>query len=358
MSHPPCVQLVFTSKHAALREALSAVVYIGDTVWVANDETTHLERFSADGTDGQGNPVFSRHTRFALTDYLDLPAGENSEVDTEGLAYQDGYLWLIGSHSLTREKPDGKDDAEKVFRQLATVNQEGNRYLLARLPLDDQFTPQTTLQLGHTLRHAARLQGDANGNVLTEALGNDPHLQTFLNIPGKDNGLDIEGLAVSGERVFLGLRGPVLRGWACILELQLVEDANDPALLNLSPIGENGLLYRKHFLKLDGLGVRDLCVDEDDLLILAGPTMSAGGAERVYRWRGGANPQQESAVDGKELRAVLEIPVSDDDHAEGICLFPAGNGKPDLLLVYDPAANKRLPNKKTVNADLFPLDAD
>ncbi len=356
MSHPQYVQIVFSSKYAELREALSGVVHSGDTLWVVNDETTHLERFSADGTDAHGNPLFSNHTRFAVADYLDLPAGDGKEIDTEGLACQDGWLWFIGSHSLTREKPDGKDAVEKVFRQLSTVSREGNRFLLARLPLDDQHTPQTTLQQGQTLRHAARLQGDANGNDLTQALANDPHLQAFLNIPCKENGLDIEGLAVNGERVFLGLRGPVLRGWACILELQPVEDAHDPALLRLSPIGENGALYRKHFLKLDGLGVRDLCVDGDDLLILAGPTMSAEGAERVYRWRGGANPQQESAVEGKELRAILEIPVSEDDHAEGICLFSTSDGKTDLLVVYDPAADSRLPDKKTVNADLFVLD--
>ena len=40
-------------------------------------------------------------------------------------------------------------------------------------------------------------------------------------IPGKDNGIDCEGLAVAGDRVFIGLRGPVLRGWAMIIELQV-----------------------------------------------------------------------------------------------------------------------------------------
>src|SRR5918999_1164596 len=44
-------------------------------------------------------------------------------------------------------------------------------------------------------------------------------LQGPLSLPAfgmkkVDQEIDIEGLAVSGERVFLGLRGPVLRGWA------------------------------------------------------------------------------------------------------------------------------------------------
>lgn len=356
MSHPNQVHIIFSSRRAKLREALSGVVHVGDTLWVVNDETTYLERFSLKGKDADGSPVFANHTRFPLADYLDLPDTTDQEVDAEGLAFADGYLWVVGSHSLTREKPDDKADAETAFRQLATLNRAGNRYLLARIPLDAHQTPRSQIPQGNITLQAALLRGDRNGNELTEALRNDPHLQAFLVIPGKDNGLDIEGLAVNGQRVFLGLRGPVLRGWACILELQPLADATDPTLLRLAPIGPDGQLYRKHFLKLDGLGIRDLCVHGEDILILAGPTMSAEGAERIYRWQGGANPQQESAVDGKTLRLVRELPVSEDDHPEGICLFPASNDKPDLLVVYDPAERSRLPDKKTVTADLFQLD--
>jgi hypothetical protein len=46
-------------------------------------------------------------------------------------------------------------------------------------------------------------------------LAEDPHFEGFIRtkvIPGKDNGFDSEGLAVADDRVFIGLRGPVLRG--------------------------------------------------------------------------------------------------------------------------------------------------
>ncbi len=49
-------------------------------------------------------------------------------------------------------------------------------------------------------------------------------------IPGKDNGFDIEGLAVREDRLLLGLRGPVLRGHAFVLELSLEQDGKDLAL--------------------------------------------------------------------------------------------------------------------------------
>ena len=45
---------------------------------------------------------------------------------------------------------------------------------------------------------------------LLEALAHDPHLAPFLSLPAKDNGFDLEGLAVLGKRVFLGLRGGCL----------------------------------------------------------------------------------------------------------------------------------------------------
>lgn len=365
MSQPRSIQISFASKHAKLREALSAVVCIGKTLWAANDETTSLERFIAVASDASDTPQYGTHQHIPLSDYLHLPIPpkddeEGEEVDLEGLAYADGYLWLAGSHSLARSKPDNDDPPEKALRQLAEIKRSGNRFLLARIPTT--LNGHGVCELHRSIRKAgvphtaARLQGGISSNELTAALRYDPHLQPFLDLPGKDNGLDIEGLAVKGQQVFLGLRGPVLRGWACILELYPVTDANNPALLKLMPLGPNGQPYRKHFLKLDGLGVRDLCVHNDDLLILAGPTMSAEGPMRLYRWRDGTNPKEESVVDSKALRLLLELPVSDDDHPEGICLYPPDSDKPELLMVYDPAARCRLPDRKTVIADLFPLE--
>jgi hypothetical protein len=63
-------------------------------------------------------------------------------------------------------------------------------------------------------RRALRLKGDAQSNLLTRALADDPHFGPYMAIPGKDNGFDIEGLAVDGHHLLLGLRGPVLRSWS------------------------------------------------------------------------------------------------------------------------------------------------
>jgi hypothetical protein len=344
------------SAYPVVRDALSAVIPIGDTLWLANDETTHLERLILQGEDCDGNPQYGDHTHIDLHAYLQLPiaAGEkNSEIDVEGLDYHDGYLWLVGSHSLKRKQPPQGESVDKAIRKLAKLERDANRYLLARIPVAVEEgiatlqAPAAQLPIHHK-----------TGNPLLAALHDDPHLGDFLAIPGKDNGFDIEGLAVVGQRLFLGLRGPVLRGWAVILEVEVAE-GDDPSTLQLANIGADERPYRKHFLQLGGLGVRDLCVQGDDLLILAGPTMSLDGPVTVHRWQGGAIPEGESLVAAEHLPVVLDVPYGQgDDHAEGMCLFQRGDGGTALLVVYDSAASHRKQGKTTVSADLFPLDAD
>ena len=323
-------------KDKKLRDGLSAVVQIGDTLWVANDEALSLERLSRQrGTTG-GEIRYADHRQFPLHEFLQLPMppaadGKIEEADIEGLDYQDGYLWLVGSHSLKRDQPKQENSIEKNTKRLAKVSRDGNRFLLARIPLAEatQSLERTVEQDGHS-RTAARLRGDANGNALTEALATDEHLGPFLAIPGKDNGFDIEGLAVAGDRIFVGLRGPVLRGWALILELALEEQ--DPSTLTLKPIGPEGRPYRKHFLDLRGLGVRDLCVQGDDLLILAGPTMALAGPLTIFRWPGGARLDRESLVFSEALPKVLKLPFGTrqnggQDQAEGLTLFAPNGGE-------------------------------
>ena len=52
-------------------------------------------------------------------------------------------------------------------------------------------------------------------------LRKDPVLGPFVGLPSKENGLDIEGLAVRGDTVLLGLRGPVIRGYALVVRLEM-----------------------------------------------------------------------------------------------------------------------------------------
>lgn len=350
------------NKRKALRDGLSVLVQVGNTLWVANDETISLERLSRQSRDpANATYHYCEHTQFALNDYLKLPVPptdnpeDMEEADLEGLDYNDGYLWLVGSHSLKRSKPDEDKPVRENLKQLGKVISDGNRFLLARIPLvEETHTLKKTVEQDGKKRTAAQLHGNDKRSALTVALADDKHLKSFLTIPGKDNGFDIEGLAVTSDRVFIGLRGPVLRGWAVILELELKE--ND-STLKLKKIGSNNRLYRKHFLDLDGLGIRDLTVWGSDLLILAGPTMALDGPVTIFRWKGGAHPKEEGLIAGDSLEKVMDVSYGQRaDHAEGMTLFSASGSEVDsVLIVYDSASESRKTGTNTVKADIFAL---
>jgi hypothetical protein len=353
-----------------LRDGLSVALRMGRTLWLANDETVSLERLTLEDKDSTGRSSFTRdHRQYRLHDFLHLPLpphgdspGQINEADIEGLACDGKYLWLTGSHSLRRKRPKPDDGARKAHKRLCAVEADGNRYLLARIPVAaDGEAPGIHTLLKETgrkdrLRTAAMLRGDAHGNELTALLADDPHFGPFLAIPGKDNGFDIEGIAVAGKHLLLGLRGPVLRGWAAILEIAPVDDA-EAGWMRLGPVDADGQMLRKHFLDLGGLGIRDLCVQGDDLLILAGPTMDLDGPVHVYRWAGGALAQRDAAVPADRLERVLALPYGEGvDHPEGITLFHDKPGAGDeLLVVYDSASPARQIGESTVLADVFAL---
>jgi hypothetical protein len=124
-------------------------------------------------------------------------------------------------------------------------------------------------------------------------------------------------------------------------------------VLELIPLDDDGAVYRTHFLDLDGLGVRDLCPDGADLLVLAGPSMDLDGPVRVYRWRGALDGSAPPRIARAPMVSrELDLPFGDgDDHAEGIGLLDGRR----LLVVYDSPAPARLIEPGTVLADIVPL---
>ncbi|MBH8563556.1 DUF3616 domain-containing protein [Nostoc sp. CENA67] len=345
------VSLTFADSFKEHRENLSGLLLTPDShLWLGSDETSTIERLSLVDTE-----KFTGHQEFRVAEFIDLPAPEDQEIDIEGLAYADYYLWLVGSHSYKRKKPKpGNNDKKNIIR-LTKIESELNRYILGRIPLVNGklFSSCPHPQNPDVQLSAAKLEVTSQGNLLMEALANDPHLSSFIKaaIPGKDNGFDIEGLAIYQNSIFLGLRGPVVRGWAMIMEIEL-EDSK-PGLMKLRKIGEDNKGYKKHFIWLNGLGIRDLLVQGEDLLILAGPTMDLDGPVQVYRLKNGVH-LSENVLNNPEV--IQEIPYGNrDDHAEGMTLFEDVIGEPSLLVVYDSPAKARLVDDSSVLADVFRL---
>jgi hypothetical protein len=326
------------------RENLSAVAAHGATLFAADDENPAICRLIAEG-DGY------RHLgTTSLADLVaDLPGGADGEMDIEGLAVEGGHLWIVGSHAPTRKQPKEGDDDAQALARLAEVRDDPNRHFLGRLCLDGP-TSGGPADLGA----GAHLPMRAGEGRLLDLLGGDPYLGRFAGIPAKENGLDVEGLAAVGDgRVFLGLRGPVLRGWAGVLELQLREPR--AGRLEPEPIGPAGRPYRRHFLDLGGLGLRELAQDGSDLLLLAGPTMDLDGPVHIHRWGGALAVTGDSLVRADELGPpVLSPPYGRGrDHAEGMTLL-GGN---ELLVVYDsPDKAARFIGETGLLADVFSLE--
>jgi hypothetical protein len=341
------------SRGAATHTNLSAVRVDGRVLWIAGDETATVERLVAD--DPTAPSEYADEQTFRLADFVDLPGLDaDAEADIEGLARTGHFLWAVGSHSLRRKQIKARHAEDKALRRLAKVEGQDNRQILVRLPIADVDglpTPVPEILVDGERHRVAQL--DARDGLRT-LLRYDDHLAPFLAIPGKDNGLDIEGIAVSGERVYLGLRGPVLRGWAFVLELRPYVDPDEPGRLRLRDF-DDGLPYRKHVLDLDGLGVRDLCPAGEDLLVLAGPTMDLDGPVRIYRWHGAYRVQMPAIVRGDVVTRELELTYGEgDDHAEGLGLIGGPENK-TALVVYDSPAAVRLTDDGAVIADVIRL---
>lgn len=150
-----------------------------------------------------------------------------------------------------------------------------------------------------------------------------------------------------------------LDGRRLLLEIA-VEGRGDQ--LRLAPLDDSGTPVRKHFLQLDGLGVRDLHFSGDDLYILAGPTMVLNGDIRVFKWPA-ARPLL--AVNREPVRfesALTEsVPLPHGrgtNRAEAICDLPPAlsGGKARWLVLYDLPGADRKEDEHTVFGDLLRHD--
>jgi hypothetical protein len=323
----------------------SAGSRVGNSLFLAADERAAINRLTPSGRDCWGN-----HMRFELSDLLDL-ADPDEEADLEGLAVEDDWLWVLGSHARTRPWPEKAKDGCIDLDDLADLKDTRARCLLARLPLvEDGDALQPFAR--HGKRRAGLLPQTKHCNELSKALRHDPLIGPFTRLPAKEGGLDIEGIAVCGERVALGLRGPVIATHAVLLEARIEAKNSGRLYLKRDPV--------KRLLAMEGLGIRDLKRCGDDLLILAGPTTSLDGPCALYRWPDWANdpPQDETRARLHRLERLFDIPFGRGcDHPEGLALWGEEDGEArQILVIYDSPSKRRCDTRRNlIDADLFDL---
>jgi len=272
-----------------------------DRLLVVSDELTErgnvVQAFEPDGTD------YRAAATNGLT-VLDLPGARPQEMDLEGLAVDGDDVYAVGSHSATRRKVDPAKTREK------------NRAALARPP---EAKPARDVLL--------RVRFDAAGQVgpversgLRAFLDATEPFRSFGAAAGKENGVDVEGLAVRGDDLFVGFRGPLLRGnFTPVLRCRFGAPVADPEVL---------------YVDLGGRGVRDLAAVGDRLLVLAGPVGDGPGSYQIYLWDGTDRaPGSDVTLDEAGLRLIGDVPLP-----------PASAGgpapKPEGLAVTEDAADR------------------
>lgn len=315
---------------------LSAIARAGSSLFIAADEGAHLEIFHA-GPNG----TWGDHEQQPLAALFALPEADE-ELDIEGLAVDGGRLWIVGSHSCTRKKlKPGAEVTLEVLAKLGVIKDRPNRAFLGALDLVEQPDGRHAIDPAS----ARMLSIKAGEDALKRRLTANPVLAPFVAIPAKENGLDIEGIAVDGARVSVGLRGPVVGGWACIIDLQLRDGGT-------SGLKIDGDLVH-HWIDLDGLGVRDLKRDGDDLLILGGPAMAVSGPAAVYRWRDWAKAAASPSVQSPLLEFVLPSGYR-CEHPEALLPWRDADTARLLVLVDSPHPSRVEGGRITMDAFELP----
>jgi hypothetical protein len=332
----------------AVTTEISSALIVGDTLFVSYDEDAGIEKLTPKD-DGYGN-----HEHYEMADFFDLPS-DDDEMDIESLAYCEPYLWFCGSMSLKRNTPDEDDDIEEGVAKLAEVKQDKNRFSLGCIPCikkDGHYHLVKEGEYNGKTIKPLMLKGGTYGNEIHNMLLNDQHLKRYMDIPCKDNGFDIEGLAVEDDRIFLGLRGPVLGGFAVIIEISYISHDN---MLTILPQDGEDHIYRKHFIDLQGMGIRELNIDKKgDMYILAGPTMDLDGTISIYKIPDALDDVHATIIhDPVHLFDTVRTHAQHGyEKAEGLAFID----EKTILITYDSPIEDRLINDYTVEMDVFKLD--
>jgi hypothetical protein len=340
---------------------ISGIAPVDDGLWTASDEEASLELLQRDDNGyaraqswdlAELFPAFAAACTKATGD---AAPSKKLEADLEGLAFdaQKRRLWMVGSHCRGRGSMANVETETLRAGIRRNLDRAPLRTLLGFVPLAADGTPAKNGGL-------ALPMGAAPGGLRAAVHDDGGHLAEALKWPAKENGFDIEGIAVKDTEVLLGLRGPTVGGFAVVMRLSVRIGAK-----GLSLRKRKGASYFLSYLPLNGLGVRDLFRRGDDALVLAGPTMDLDAPFALYRWRRAfaATAAGDEKLDGgdKRLEFLFDFKPPERtvaggradplERPEGIALTRDRR----LLVIHDRPSPWRRKKAGTLIADLFAL---
>ncbi len=279
---------------------LSAIAFLGDALLVGSDEGTKVQILTPDP---QNSEVYRVQPQLDMNMLL-----SKTELDIEGIApFKDHDVYYVaGSHSLKRRLLEPEATKEENLASLEEVIFEPSRFHIYRLEMD---------------RRTRRLQSKRRIG-LGPLLKQDPVLGRFTSIPSKENGIDIEAIAVKGkegDKLHLGFRGPILRDNFVPI---MILDFNEPEA------------YKLRYLDLNGFGIREFLKVDGGFLIIAGPSGDGPGGFLIYYWNGDDGIPDKGKRKSK-LRLLGELPTPPRAKAEGMALIEETATHYDVIVVYD-----------------------
>jgi hypothetical protein len=246
--------------------------------------------------------------------------GKFGEFDGEGVAYAAPYFYVVGSHGCGRNNNEFKLSSFMLAR--VKVDAEGRPLGGDGRPLapdEWQEAVETTYRLSDYLAKADRV-GGFFGKSLDET----------------ENGLNIEGLAIDGDRVLVGLRAPAFGGTAYLVTADIADlfrPGDDPAK------GKPEVIE----MKLGkAMGIRDLAsLPDGRLLVLAGSAQNQKVPYQVFLadHRKAGKPKLLTELAPVKGRRNPETGEDTIAKAEAMTVLSADGGEAHVLLLYDGVEN-------------------
>lgn len=216
------------------------------------------------------------------------------EFDGEGVAYADRIFYVVGSHGCSRHGGEYRPSSFLLAR-IATGNGEAG-------------TPELSWRVADLLGAAGEVAPFV-GKALDET----------------SNGLNIEGLAVVGDRLWLGLRAPSLDGRAFLVGgsiAELFKPGSEPAADKPQLLAFRAGAQR---------GVRDLAPLADGrLLVLVGPAQDQDVPYAILLF---------DPADPGSVRELGELRERKNAKAEALTVLAEGRDELRVLVGYDGVKN-------------------
>jgi len=240
----------------------------------------------------------------------DVPLVESGEeIDIEAITAQGHYYYITGSHGLSKKEGELQPNRFKIFR----------------LKVD----PGTAMPDGQ-VEAGTQIPANLQVTSLSGILRGDPVLREYFLKPLQHKGVNIEGLAVKNSKLYIGFRGPNLRGRAYVLEIE-AQDVFAPSLQKD---------YKLHELAIgQGYGIREIVAAKSCFLIIAGnsgsePSQQYPEAENYERDRGFVMFSWDGR--GREVHRIGQIPRA-AGKAEAMTVLNESSEQIEVLILFDGA---------------------